>query len=141
MPATNRKTAATGKTVLVLDDEPDVRKLVSAMLTSTGYTVLTADNGENAIQIFKKRKQPIDLLLLDVVSPGLPGPVVAERLAGLQPGLRVLFMSGYDATSVVRRYVVEKGFALLKKPFTPDELAKKVREVLEPNPTLSAHAG
>lgn len=139
MPATNRKTAATGKTVLVLDDEPDVRKLVSAMLTSTGYTVLTADNGENAIQIFKKRKQPIDLLLLDVVSPGLPGPVVAERLAGLQPGLRVLFMSGYDATSVVRRYVVEKGFALLKKPFTPDELAKKVRDVLES--ALSAHAG
>ena len=141
MPATNRKTAATGKTVLVLDDEPDVRKLVAAILTSTGYTVLTADNGENAIKTFKKRKQPIDLLLLDVVSPGLPGPVVAERLAGLQPGLRVLFMSGYDATSVVRRYVVEKGFALLKKPFTPDELAKKVREVLEPNPTLSAHAG
>jgi two-component system cell cycle sensor histidine kinase/response regulator CckA len=141
MPATTRKAAATGKTVLVLDDEPDVRKLVSALLTSNGYTVLTADNGENAIKAFKKRKQPVDLLLLDVVSPGLPGPVVAERLAGLQPGLRVLFMSGYDDTSVVRRYVVEKGFALLKKPFTPDELAKKVREVLEPNPTLSAHAG
>jgi len=141
MSATTRKAAATGKTVLVLDDEPDVRKLVSALLTSNGYTVLTADNGENAIKAFKKRKQPVDLLLLDVVSPGLPGPVVAERLAGLQPGLRVLFMSGYDDTSVVRRYVVEKGFTLLKKPFTPDELAKKVREVLEPNPTLSAHAG
>jgi two-component system cell cycle sensor histidine kinase/response regulator CckA len=143
MPATKttQKATATGKTVLVLDDEPDVRKVVSAMLTGNGYTVLTANSGENAIKIFKKRKQPVDLLLLDVVSPGLPGPVVAERLAGLQPGLRVLFMSGYDATSVVRRYVVEKGFALLKKPFTPDELAKKVREVLEPNPTLSAHAG
>jgi len=139
MPATTKKAAVTGKTVLVLDDEPDVRKLVSAILTSHGYTVLTAENGENAIKTFKKKKQPVDLLLLDVVSPGLPGPVVAERLAGLQPGLRVLFMSGYDATSVVRRYVVEKGFALLKKPFTPDELAKKVREVLES--ALSAQAG
>jgi DNA-binding NtrC family response regulator len=141
MPATqgNKKAAAAGKTVLVLDDEPDVRKLVSAILTSHGYTVLTAENGENAIKTFKKRKQPVDLLLLDVVSPGLPGPVVAERLAGLQPGLRVLFMSGYDATSVVRRYVVEKGFSLLKKPFTPDELAKRVREVLES--ALSAQAG
>ena len=141
MPATlvTKKAAATGKTVLVLDDEPDVRKLVSAILISHGYTVLTADNGENAIKTFKKRKQPVDLLLLDVVSPGLPGPVVAERLAGLQPGLRVLFMSGYDATSVVRRYVVEKGFALLKKPFTPDELTKKVRDVLES--ALSAQAG
>jgi DNA-binding NtrC family response regulator len=141
MPATQatQRVTATGKTVLVLDDEPDVRKVVSAMLTSNGYTVLTANSGENAIKIFKKRKQPVDLLLLDVVSPGLAGPVVAERLAGLQPGLRVLFMSGYDATSVVRRYVVEKGFALLKKPFTADELAKKVREVLES--ALSAHAG
>ena len=135
----SKRAAATGKTVLVLDDEPDVRKLVSAMLTSNGYTVLTADSGENAIKTFKKRKQPVDLLLLDVVSPGLPGPVVAERLAGLQPGLRVLFMSGYDATSVVRRYVVEKGFALLKKPFTADQLAKKVRDVLES--ALSAQVG
>jgi two-component system, cell cycle sensor histidine kinase and response regulator CckA len=141
MPTTqgNKKAAAAGKTVLVLDDEPDVRKLVSAILTSHGYTVLTADSGESAIKTFKKRKQPVDLLLLDVVSPGLPGPVVAERLAGLQPGLRVLFMSGYDDTSVVRRYVVEQGFSLLKKPFTPDELAKRVREVLES--ALSAHAG
>ena len=126
-----QKAAATDKTVLVLDDEPDVRKLVSAMLASNGYTVIAADSGENAIKTFKKRKQPVDLLLLDVVAPGLAGPTVAERLIELQPGLRVLFMSGYDATSVVRRYVVDKGFTLLKKPFTADQLVKKVREVLE----------
>ena len=133
--------AATGKTVLVLDDEPDVRRLVSAMLASNGYTVLTAGDGENAINIFQKSKQPVDLLLLDVVSPGLSGPMVADRIAELQPGLRVLFMSGYEDTSVVRRYVVDKGFALLTKPFTADQLAQKVREVLETSPALAAHAG
>jgi CheY-like chemotaxis protein len=133
--------AGAGKTVLVLDDEPDMRKLVSAMLVSNGYTVLAAGDGENAINTFQKSKQPVDLLLLDVVSPGLSGPMVADRIAELQPGLRVLFMSGYEDTSVVRRYVVDKGFALLTKPFTADQLAQKVREVLESSPALAAHAG
>src|SRR6267378_209920 len=71
------------------------------------------------------------LLLLDVVSPGLSGPMVADRIAEIQPGLRVLFMSGYDNTNVVQRYVVEKGYALLPKPFTMEQLSRKVREVLE----------
>ena len=141
MPAkqSDRESIATNKTVLVLDDEPDVRKLVSAMLISDGFTVLTADSGEHAIKIFKKHTQPVDLLLLDVVSPGLSGPAVADRLTELQPGLRVVFMSGYGHTSVVRRYVVEKGFALLKKPFTADQLTKKVREVMESPAPEPAH--
>ena len=104
-----KQTPGTGKTILVLDDEADVRKLVAAMLVSNGYQVVTADNGDNAIKAFRKSKHPIDLLLLDVVSPGLSGPMVADRIAEIQPGLRVLFMSGYDNTNVVRRYVVEKG--------------------------------
>jgi two-component system cell cycle sensor histidine kinase/response regulator CckA len=122
--------AGSSKTILVLDDETDVRKLVATILTSNGYKVLTADDGEGAIKAFKKSKQPIDLALLDVVSPGMSGPMVADRLAALQPGLRVLYMSGFDNTSVVQRYVVEKGCALLTKPFTEQQLTKKVREVL-----------
>jgi len=133
MPASSQPSAA-GRTILVLDDEADVRKMVAAMLTSNGYKVLTAENGDNAIKAFKKSKQPIDLLLLDVVSPGLSGPMVADRIAELQPGLRVLFMSGYGSTNVVQRYVVEKGYALLPKPFTEPQLAKKVREALETQP-------
>ncbi|MBZ5592175.1 MAG: response regulator [Acidobacteriia bacterium] len=129
-----------GATVLVLDDEPGVRALVLTVLTSHGYTVLTADTGENAIKAFQKHKQPVDLLLLDVVSPGLSGPMVADRIAELQPGLRVMFMSGYDRTNVVRRFVVDKGFALLKKPFTPDQLTEKVREVLASPAPVPAHA-
>lgn len=122
--------AGSSKTILVLEDEADVRKLVATMLSSNGYKVLTADNGEGAIKAFKKSKQPVDLVLLDVVSPGLSGPMVADRLAELQPGLRVLFMSGYGDTNVVQRYVVEKGYALLTKPFTEQQLTKKVREVM-----------
>lgn len=115
---------------MVLDDEPDVRKLVATILSSHGYKVLTASTGESAINTFKKTKHRVDLALLDVVSPGLSGPMVAERLRELQPGLRVLFMSGYDHTNVVQRYVVGKGHALLTKPFTDRQLAKKVSEVL-----------
>src|SRR5439155_17358693 len=121
----------TGKMILILDDEADVRKLVAAVLTRNGYKVVTADNGDNAIKAHKRSKHPVDLLLLDVVSPGLSGPMVADRIVESQPGTRVLFMSGYDHTNVVQRYVVEKGYALLTKPFTPEQLAKKVREVMD----------
>jgi two-component system cell cycle sensor histidine kinase/response regulator CckA len=120
-----------GKTVLVLEDEAEVRKLVAAVLTSNGYKVLTADNGDNAITAFKRSKQPVDLLLLDVVSPGMSGPMVADRIVESQPGLPVLFMSGYDRTNVVQKYVVEKGYALLTKPFSPEQLVNKVRDVLD----------
>ena len=136
----DQEPAGAGKTVLVLDDEPDMRKLVSAMLASNGYTVLTADDGESAIRTFQKSKQPVDLVLLDVVSPGLSGPMVADRITELQPGTRVLFMSGYENTNVVRRYVVDQGFALLTKPFTADQLVRKVREILEPAAAVAAHA-
>jgi len=143
MPATQvtQESVATGKTVLVLDDEPDLRKLVSAILASNGYTVLAASDGENAVKTFQKSRQPVDLLLLDVVSPGLCGPMVADRIAELQPGIRVLFMSGYENTNVVRRYVVDPGFALLAKPFNAEQLVRKVREVLEPASAVAAHAG
>lgn len=126
--------AGDARTILVLDDEPDVRRLVATMLSSNGYKVLTATSGESAIKTFQKSKQPVDLVLLDVVSPGLSGPMVADRLRELKPGLRVLFMSGYDSTNVVQRYVVDQGFALITKPFTERQLAKKVRELLSTKP-------
>jgi CheY-like chemotaxis protein len=127
---TGNSLPGSGKTILVLDDEPDVRKLITTTLTSDGYRVLTADNGESAIKAFKKSRQPVDLALLDVVSPGMSGPMVADRIAELEPKLPILFMSGYGDTIVVQRYVVDKGYALLPKPFTGEQLVKKVGEVL-----------
>ena len=117
------------KTILVVDDEPEIRKLVAAMVARQGYNVLTADNGEHAITVLRNQKTPINLLLTDVVAPGMSGPMLADKLVEMQPGLRVIFMSGYDNTQVVQRYVVEKGYALLHKPFTVEELGRKVGEM------------
>ncbi len=117
------------KTILVVDDEPEIRKLVSAMLTRNGHLVLIADSGENAIRLFKNHPDT-DLLLTDVVAPGMSGPMIADQIAALKPGIRVLFMSGFDSTQVVQRYVVEKGYSLLIKPFTMEQLERKVQTVL-----------
>ncbi len=117
------------QTILVVDDEPEIRKLVSAMLTRNGYSVLSADTGENAVRLFKNHPE-ITLLLTDVVAPGMSGPMIADYIAALKPGIRVLFMSGYDERQVVQRYVVEKGYSLLIKPFTMEQLERKVNLVL-----------
>jgi len=118
------------KTILVVDDEPEVRKLVSAMVGQFGFQVLTADSGEHALTLYKNHKSPIDLLITDVIAPGMSGPMLADKLAEIQPDLKVLYISGYDNTHVVQKYVVEKGHALLTKPFTLDEMKAKVREML-----------
>ena len=117
------------KTILVVDDEPEIRKLVAAMLIRNGYRVWVAESGEEAIRVFKDNLDT-DLLLTDVVVPGMSGPVIADRIAELSPGIRVLFMSGYDSTQIVQRYVVEKGYSLLVKPFTMEQLGNKVKGVL-----------
>jgi|SRR5580704_5589312 two-component system, cell cycle sensor histidine kinase and response regulator CckA len=116
-------------TILVVDDEPEIRKLVSAMLTRHGYRVLSAATGESAIVVFK-RNPDIDLLLTDVVVPGMSGPMIADEIAALNPAIKVLFMSGYDGTRVVTRYVSEKGYSLIIKPFTMEQLERKVQAVL-----------
>lgn len=127
------------KTILVVDDEPEIRKLVSAMVVAKGYNVLTADSGDHAITLVKNLKTPIDLLLTDVVAPGMSGPMLADKLLEQQPGLRVLFMSGYDNTNVVQRYVVEKGHMLLHKPFSVEELGRKVAELLNRQSATVSH--
>jgi CheY-like chemotaxis protein len=118
------------KTILVVDDEPEIRKLVTAMLTRSGYNVLSADSGENAVRLFRNNPHT-DLLLTDVVAPGMSGPMIADEIAALKPGIKVLFMSGFDGTQVVQQYVIDKGYSLLIKPFTIDQLQRKVQSVLD----------
>ena len=125
--------AATEKrTILVVDDEAEIRKLVGAMVSQSGVTVLTADSGEHALTLYKNNKGPIDLLITDVIAPGMSGPMLADKLTELQPDLKVLYISGYDNTHVVQKYVVERGHAMLSKPFTVEEMKTKVREMLAP---------
>jgi DNA-binding NtrC family response regulator len=117
------------KTILVVDDEPEIRKLVAAMLTRNGYRVLSADSGDNAIKLLETNPE-IDLLLSDVVAPGMSGPMIAEQIVALRPDVKVLFMTGYDGTQIVRRFVVDKGYSLIVKPFTMDQLASSIRAIL-----------
>jgi two-component system, cell cycle sensor histidine kinase and response regulator CckA len=118
------------KTILVVDDEPEIRKLVSAMITQFGYNALTADSGDHALTMYRNLNAPIALLITDVVAPGMSGPMLADKLSGLQPDLKVLYISGYDNSHVVQSYVVDRGHALLAKPFTMEELRVKMTQLL-----------
>jgi CheY-like chemotaxis protein len=126
------------KTILVVDDEPEVRKLVAAVIGSLGHTVLTADTGEHALALHENLAGGIDLLVADVVARGMSGPGLAERLSARQPGLKVLFISGYDHSHVVQKYVLDRGCTLLSKPFTPSQLAAMVHAMLTDAPQTRA---
>jgi two-component system cell cycle sensor histidine kinase/response regulator CckA len=119
------------ETVLLVEDEPAVCDLVRAILTSRGYTVLSARLPQEAEVISETHEGKIDLLLTDVIMPGMSGAELAKRIGMRIPGIKVLFMSGYIDDSVVRQGISENETAFLQKPFTPLSLAKKVREVLD----------
>jgi len=123
-----------GRTVLIVDDEPEIRKLVAAMVSQLGHTALTADSGEHALALLRTHHYPIELLITDVVAPGMSGPMLADKLSALQPDLKVLYISGYDNSHVVQKYVVEKGHMLLPKPFTVEGLRDKVEALVGPVP-------
>ncbi|MGA2714350.1 MAG: response regulator [Bryobacteraceae bacterium] len=115
------------RTILVVDDESDVLQLVQSILSESGYAVIAAKSADTAIEAFEKLPQCPDLLLADVVMPGMSGPMLVDYLLAKQPTLRVLFMSGYDDRQVVQRYVVGRGFRLLPKPFTIKSLRSAVQ--------------
>jgi two-component system cell cycle sensor histidine kinase/response regulator CckA len=121
----------TKRTVLVVDDEPDVLHLIESILTDEGYNVIAAKSADTAIKAFSRLPRRPDLLLTDVVMPGMSGPMLVDHLVGIEPELKVLFMSGYDNRHVVQRYVVEKGFHLISKPFTVNALRSAINEVIK----------
>ena len=131
-PAPSRTRAARGsETVLLAEDETPVRAVARQVLERHGYTVLEAPSAEAALDIAARYSGAIHLLLTDVIMPGLSGRELATRLAHLRPEARVIFMSGYTDDAVTRHGVLEPGLAYLQKPFTPDTLGQKVREVLD----------
>jgi PAS domain S-box-containing protein len=119
------------ETVLLAEDELAVCDLVRAILSSRGYTVLSAGLPQEAERIAETHQGKIDLLLTDVIMPGMSGAELSKRIARHIPGIKMLFMSGYIDDSVVRQGISENETAFLQKPFTPLSLAKKVREVLD----------
>ena len=119
------------ETVLVAEDVTAVRAVTREMLRRYGYTVLEAADGATALEVAANFKEPIHLLLTDVVMPDLNGRDLAARLQAARADLKVLFMSGYTDDAVVRHGILQQGIAYLQKPFTPESLARKVRTVLD----------
>jgi signal transduction histidine kinase/DNA-binding response OmpR family regulator len=118
------------ETLLIVEDQGDVRRLALSILKANGYRLLEAENAEQALQLSAGYAGGIDLLVTDVIMPGLNGRQLADRLAKERPGLKVLYTSGYAADVIALQGSLEPGMAYLPKPFGAAELAAKVREVL-----------
>ncbi len=119
------------ETILLIEDEDPVRGMMQRHLTQLGYRLLVAAGGEGALAAARDNPDPIDLVIADVVMPGMSGPKVVAELARERPGIRVLYISGYIGTEAVQEEVQKLGRRFLAKPFTPDELARRVRDALE----------
>jgi CheY-like chemotaxis protein len=118
------------ETVLLVEDDEPLRTLAREILSIQGYTVLDATSPSEALRLAEAYPDPIDILLTDVVMPQMNGRQVADHLLAARPGLKVLFMSGYTDGAIVQHGVLEPGTHFLQKPFTPDGLGRKLREVL-----------
>jgi signal transduction histidine kinase len=129
--ALDRESPRGAETVLVVEDEDTVRKLTAQALQKYGYDVIEAANGGDALLACERRNEPIPLLITDVVMPHVSGPELAIRLRQLHPEMRVLYTSGYTDDAVVRHGLLDRTMAFLQKPFSPDTLARKVRDVLD----------
>jgi PAS domain S-box-containing protein len=127
---TDRQLAGT-ETILLVEDEPDLRELTRSVLVARGYTLLEAKNSEEAERLAQEHGAKIHLLLTDVIMPGISGRELAKKLSSRQPALRVLYMSGYTYNVIAQNGTLERGVAFLQKPFTPRVLVEKVREVLD----------
>jgi len=119
------------ETILLVEDEEIVRNLIKEILVDNGYKVLEAGNGKDALAICKDYSEPIHLLLSDVIMPQMSGPELVEQAIKLRTDVKVLFMSGYTDDSISRHGFLDSGSSFIEKPFTPDGLSRKVREVLE----------
>jgi CheY-like chemotaxis protein len=141
LPRTNRiaeteaqPAASTGgwgrETILVVEDQPEVRGFACRSLDAYGYRVLEAADAEEALKLAAALEEPIDVLLTDVVMPGMNGVELSRRLLLLRPGVTVIFASGYADSVMLHHGVADSGAAFIPKPYGPGTLATKIREVL-----------
>ncbi|MGQ0814250.1 MAG: ATP-binding protein [Gemmatimonadota bacterium] len=122
-------------TVLLVEDEAAVRALTARVLSRDGYTVISAGSGAEALALVDQHQTRVDLLLTDVVMPGMNGRELFQRLACRQPGLRVLFSSGYASDHIIQHHILDQSWPFLPKPYAPNDVRKKVAEVLEREPS------
>jgi CheY-like chemotaxis protein len=126
------------ETILLVEDEPAVRSFAARILTEQGYHMLTAGNGQEAIQLVRGHDGRIDLLVTDVVMPGMNGKELVEQIKRLQPGVRILYMSGYSDDLIAHHDVPNHGTSFLAKPFSLETLGQKVRDLLDTAPEQGA---
>ena len=119
------------ETVLVAEDDASLRKLSRIVLESFGYSVITAEDGADAITKFMENREKIHLVILDMIMPKKNGKEVSEALRNVSPGIKILFVSGYTMDIIKNRELTESGFDFIHKPVRPQELLRKVREVLD----------
>jgi two-component system cell cycle sensor histidine kinase/response regulator CckA len=120
------------ETVLLVEDEESVRELVRDTLLARGYKVLVAENGEAGLRQVREQRGALDMIITDVVMPGMSGRELAKQVTADWPKIKVLFLSGYTEESIIHDGVLEAGTAFLQKPFSLQALSRKVREVLGP---------
>jgi CheY-like chemotaxis protein len=122
------------ETILLVEDEPSLLSLGASMLGNLGYTVITAGNSEEAIDLFREHGSAINLVMTDVIMPGMNGSELCDALKAIRPGLRVLYMSGYTADAILHRGIIDPGIHFLQKPFPLSDLARAVRAALSDPP-------
>jgi PAS domain S-box-containing protein len=121
------------ETILVVEDEPSVRELTTIVLQSAGYNVLVAENGQDVLRLLQESGHQIQLLLTDVVMPGMSGAELAELVHQSHPHLKIVFMSGYADSIIAHHGVLKPGICFIEKPFSPQSLAQIIRETLDGN--------
>jgi CheY-like chemotaxis protein len=121
------------ETVLLAEDHDGLRELGKETLEALGYHVILAENGSEAVALFKSNAARIDVVVMDVVMPGMSGPDAYAEMSSIQPGLGVVFATGYTAEAASLTSLVEKGASVLQKPYSAKSLSKAIRTVLENN--------
>jgi len=119
------------KTVLVADNDPLILSMIEQTLTPLGYDLLLASNGEEALTLMEKAESQVDLILTDVIMPGINGIDLAKQMISRNPEIRVMFMSGYLCPSIAHHGIPDSEKAFVQKPFLPNTLIKKIRSVLK----------
>jgi PAS domain S-box-containing protein len=125
------------ETILLVEDEERVRQITRKVLESNGYTVCEARDGAEALRLFDRRRDTFDLVMTDMVMPGMSGAELVQRLRRRRPHLPVLFVSGYTDNEMFRLGLVDADESFLQKPFTPADLARQVREILDASPVIT----
>jgi two-component system, cell cycle sensor histidine kinase and response regulator CckA len=125
-------TLGKGETVLLVEDDEMVRNFLRTTLSEGGYTLLEADDGEEAVALLQRDDRPIHLLITDVIMPRMGGKELGDRIAAGRPGMKILFVSGYVDNEILREQRFGRGEAYLQKPFAPETLLRTVRKMLEP---------